>query len=101
RLVAGQVDRLRVVEGRLIDEDVLRDVDQHRARAAGPGDVERLLDRAGEVLDAGDEVGRGRAGGGQANADAQARAGVAVGRVGAGLLVAHQDVAELRVVGQD
>ncbi len=52
RPVAREVERLRPgpLGGRL--EHVLGDVDQHRARPPGPGDVERLGDRAGDPLGA-------------------------------------------------
>ena len=36
--------------------DVLGNVDDDRAGAAGSGDVERLMDRAGQLVDIGDEV---------------------------------------------
>ena len=51
--------------------------------------------------DAGDEVGGARAGRAHADADPAGRAGVAVGGVGAALLVADEDVAELGVVAED
>ena len=51
--------------------------------------------------DAGDEVRGARAGRAQADADPAGGPGVAVGRVGAALLVADEDVAQLGVVAQD
>ena len=51
--------------------------------------------------DAGHEVRRARPGGAHAHADLARHAGVAVGGVGAALLVADEDVAELRVVAED
>ena len=51
--------------------------------------------------DRGHEVGGARAAGAHAHADPAAGAGVAVGRVAAALLVADEDVADLRVVAQD
>ena len=50
--------------------------------------------------DAGDQVRRSRPGGGDANADLAADPGIAVGGVGGGLLVAHQNVTQLRVAPQ-
>ena len=56
RVVAGDVDRLRVaVPLDLGVEDVLRDVDEHRAGAAGPRDVERLLHHARDLAGVGHE----------------------------------------------
>ena len=49
----------------------------------------------------GDEVGRARTRGAHAHADPAGDPGVAVGGVGAALLVADQDVAQLRVVAED
>ena len=51
--------------------------------------------------DAGDEVRRARARRAHADADLAGHPGVAVGGVGAALLVADEDVAELRVVAED
>ena len=48
-LVAGQVDALGPLEVDLVTVDVGRDVDEHRARSAGRGDVERLADDLGQV----------------------------------------------------
>jgi len=139
--VAGQVDRRGIGElhGRLLD--ALGDVYQHRARAAGAGDVERLFERVGQVADVGDEVvvlghrhadgadvglleavaaeeglgnlagdghdrrrvhegrgqsghqiGRARAGRGEADADPARRPRIAIGHVRRALLVRHQHV---------
>ena len=49
RLVAGQVDRVDRLVRDVRAREVLRDVDQDRARAAGAGDVERLVDRRRDV----------------------------------------------------
>ena len=49
----------------------------------------------------GDQVGRAGTGGAQADADPAGRPGVAVGGVGAALLVADEDVAQLGIVAQD
>ena len=43
-LVAAEVDLLRPIELGLFLEDVLRDVDEHRAGAAGAADVGGLAD---------------------------------------------------------
>ena len=51
--------------------------------------------------DPGDEVGRARTGRAHAHPDPAGHPGVAVGGVGAALLVADEDVAELRVVAED
>ena len=50
------------------------------------------------VGDRGDEVRRARAGGADGDADPARRSGVALGGVAGGRLVAHQDVADRRVV---
>ena len=50
--------------------------------------------------DAGDEVGSAGAGGAEGDADASGGACIAVGGVGGALLVAHEDVPELRVFGE-
>ena len=60
RVVAGQVDRVGPVPlhgrvGVLRIDDVLGDVDEHRAGTAGRGDVERLADGLGDVLGRGHE----------------------------------------------
>ena len=57
RAVAGQIDLLRPAERERRIGDVLRDVDQHRPRAARRGQVEGLHEHARDVLDLRDEVG--------------------------------------------
>jgi len=49
RVVGAHFHRLGIVEGGLVERDILRDVDHHRARTAGAGDVEGLLDRQRQV----------------------------------------------------
>ena len=56
RPVAGQVDPLRPAEVRHGLQGVLADVDQHRARAAGAGDVERLGDGLRDLVRVGHQV---------------------------------------------
>ena len=90
----------------------------HRQRDAGDVDLlERVLadqgrghvagdrhERHGVQLrggDAGDQVGRAGAAGAHADAHLAAGPGVAVGRVGAALLVPDEDVPDLRVVAED
>ena len=51
-LVAGQVDRGDRLVVALRLEDVLGDIDQHRAGAAGGGDVERFVDDLRQFVDA-------------------------------------------------
>ena len=129
--------------------DVLADVDQHRSRPAGGGDVKGLVDDPRQLVDArhqvavlghgagradhirllegvpsdlgayhlardrdhrhrvhvrgaqtGDEVQRTRARGGEHDARLAAGARVAVRHVRGALLVADQDVLELRMLGQ-
>ena len=50
RLVAGQFHLRRPGEGALTLQHVLGDVDQHRARSAGGGDVKGLGDHPGDVV---------------------------------------------------
>ena len=66
---------------------------------AGDRDHRHRIEERGP--DPGDEVGRARAGGAHAHADPTGDAGVAVGGVGAALLVADEDVAQLGVVAED
>ena len=75
------------------DVDLLERVaaDQAAADLAGDADDGRGVHHRGG--DAGDHVGRARPGRGDRDADAAARARVAVGHVRRPLLVAHQDVA--------
>ena len=126
---------------------VFRDVDDDRSRAAVRGDVERLVQDAGQVFDpahqiivlgatagdaggvallervrademgrhlagdadqrdrieqrvgqAGDRVGGAGTGRDQQNADLAGRAGVALGRVGRALLMAHENVPQLVLI---
>ena len=56
RAVAGQVELGRPGERGLRLQRVLGDVDEHRARAAGAGDVERLGDRPRDLGGVGDQV---------------------------------------------
>src|SRR5207253_10778386 len=49
--VAREVEVFGVDAFRLRLLDVLADVDQHRAGASGGGDVERLVDDAGQLVD--------------------------------------------------
>ena len=143
RLVARQVHLRRPHEFDLGVLHVLRDVHQHRAGAAGGGDVERRRDRAWNIVrlghhevvlgnrhghtadvrllervgaqqrradlagdrhqrhrvqvgvrDRGDQVGRARAGGGDAHAHVAGGHRVAFRGVSCALLVAHEDVAQ-------
>ena len=55
RPVAGQPDLDRPAEGGLGLQDVLGQVDEHRAGTAGRGDVERLGDRPRDVRRVGDQ----------------------------------------------
>src|SRR5665647_592999 len=50
RVVAGQIDVRRPVEGGPQLHRGLGDVHEHRARTAGPGDVERLGDDTGDLV---------------------------------------------------
>ena len=49
RVVRAHRDRLGILEGRGVQRHVLRNVDDDRARSAGAGDVEGLLQRDGQV----------------------------------------------------
>ena len=114
RDVEGFGDDARDVVG-VADEVVVLG---HRQRDAGDVDLlERVLadERPGHVAgdrdhrhgvqlrggDAGDEVGGAGAAGAHAHADLAAGPGVAVGRVGAALLVPDEDVPDLGVVAED
>ena len=70
-----------------------------RRDVAGDRDDRDRVEEGG--ADAGHEVRRARAGRPHADADAAGDAGVAVGGVGAALLVADEDVAQLGVVAED
>ena len=149
RIVRAQVHTLRVLEGPLLDQDVLRQVHVDRPRAPGGGDVKRLLDDRGQVLavldqevvlggrasdadvvgllervvadrggghlpgeghdrnrvhqgvlERGDQVGRGRPGGDEADADPAGCPRVPFRRVPGGGLLADQDVAQALEVVQ-
>ncbi len=72
---------------------------QRAGHVAGERDHRDRVQLGG--ADRGDEVGGARAAGAHAHADLAARPRVAVGRVAAALLVADEDVADLRVVAED
>ncbi len=55
RVVRAHLDARRVVERRARHRHVLRNVDHHRPRPAGAGDVERLLDRRRQLANVLDE----------------------------------------------
>ncbi len=55
RVVGTQLDLFRIMEFRLADGDVLRQVDQHRAGATSAGDIESFLDGFGQVFDVPDQ----------------------------------------------
>ncbi len=99
--VAHQVVVLRHRQGDAVDVDLLEGVlaDQRRRDVAGDRDHRDRVEERGP--DAGDQVGRAGTRGAHADADAAGDAGVAVGGVRAALLVADEDVAELRVVAED
>ncbi len=61
---------------------------------AGDGDQWHRIHR--RVGDAGDEIGRAGAGGGDAHAGLAGGARIRIGRERGSLLMAHQDVAQLR-----
>ena len=104
RQVVGVADEVVVLRHRqrdAVDVDLLERVlaDEDARHVAGDRDHRDGVEERG--ADARDEV-RG-AGSGRAHADADAarHPGVAVGGVGAALLVADEDVADLRVVAED
>ena len=70
--------------------------DEVAARLAGDGDHGRRVHVG--VGDAGDQVGRAGAAGGDADADLAGGAGIAVGHVGRALLVADQEMLQIRIV---
>ena len=72
-----------------------------RADGHVPGDRDHRDRVEHRRADAGHEVGRARAGGAHADADLAGHPGVAVGGVGAALLVANEHVPELGVVAED
>ena len=101
RDVVGPLDRDRVLDERLRDADHVRLLEGVRAAQRGlhlAGDEQRRGRVHLGVGDRGDEVRRARAGGADRDADAPGRAGVALGGVAGGRLVAHQDVADGAVV---
>ena len=104
RQVVGVADEVVVLGHRqrdAVDVDLLEGVlaDQGAGHVAGDRDHRHRVEE--RRADPGDEVRRARAGGAHAHADPTGDAGVAVGRVGAALLVADEDVAELGVVAED
>ena len=50
RLIAADVDRLRIIRASEFAHHVLRQVDQHRPRTPRPGDIECLLDDPPQIL---------------------------------------------------
>ena len=84
---AGDVGFLEPVAADQVSGDIAGQHDHRHGVHVGGGD-------------AGDEVGRAGAGGGQADAGASGDAGVAVGGVRGGLLVADQDVLDVGVLAQ-
>ena len=99
--VADQVVVLGHRQGDAVDVDLLEGVlaDERRRHVAGDGDHRHRVEEGRP--DPGDEVGGARAGGAHAHADPAGDPRVAVGGVGAALLVADEDVAQLRVVAED
>ena len=99
--IADQVVVLRHRQGDAVDVDLLERVlaDQGAGHVAGDRDHRHRVQQRGP--DAGDEVGRARPRCAHADADPTGDPGIAVGGVGAALLVADQDVAQLRVVAED
>ena len=99
--VADEVVVLRHRQRDAVDVDLLERVlaDERARDVAGDRDDRDGVEEGG--ADAGDEVRGARAGRPHADADAAGDAGVAVGGVGAALLVADEDVAQLGVVAED
>ena len=99
--VADQVVVLGHRQGDAVDVDLLEGVlaDQRGRDVAGDRDHRDRIEERGP--DARDEVGGTRARGAHAHPHPTGDAGIAVGRVGAALLVPDEDVAELGVVAQD
>jgi hypothetical protein len=99
--VADEVVVLRHRQGDAVDVDLLERVlaDQGRGHVAGDRDHRDRVEHRG--ADAGHQVGRAGPRGADAHADLAGRTGVPVGGVRAALLVAHEDVPQLRVVAED
>ena len=99
--VAHQVVVLRHRQGDAVDVDLLEGVlaDERGWHVARDRDHRHRIEHRGP--DPRDEVRGTGAGGAHADPDRPGDPGVPVGRVGAALLVADQDVAKLRVVAQD
>ncbi len=99
--VADEVVVLRHRQGDAVDVDLLEGVlaDQGRRHVAGDRDHRDRVEEGGP--DPGHEVGGARPGRPHADPDLAGDAGIAVGGVGAALLVANEDVAELGIVAED
>ncbi len=99
--VPDEVVVLRHRQGDAGDVDLLEGVlaEERRRHVAGDRDHRDRVELGGG--DPGDEVGGGRAGRAQADADPARRPGVAVGGVRRALLVADEDVTQLGVVAED
>ena len=99
--VADQVVVLGHRQRDAVDVDLLEGVlaDQRGRHVAGDGDHRHRVEERG--ADAGDEVGRARARRAHADADPPGDPRVAVGGVGATLLMADEHVAQLGVVAED
>ena len=98
--VADQVVVLGHRQGDAVDVDLLEGIlaDQRAGHVAGDRDHRHRIEE--RRADAGDQVRRPRSRGSHAHADPAGDPGVAVGRVGAALLVANQHVAQLGIVAQ-
>ena len=104
RQVVGVADQVVVLGHRqrdAVDVDLLERVlaDERGRHVAGDRDHRHRIEQGRP--DPGDEVRGARTGRAHAHPDAAGDAGVAVGGVGAALLVADEDVAQLRVVAED
>ena len=88
-------------QGDAVDVDLLEGVlaDQRGGDVAGDRDHRDRVEEGGP--DPGHEVGGARSGRSHADPDLARDAGIAVGGVGAALLVPDQDVTELRIVAKD
>ena len=96
RLLDDGREHRRLV-GRLV-QDPAPDAGPARARRDVGGDHEHGLARGPRLADGGERVGGAGPGGGERDAEPAARAGVAVGRVGGRLLVAHAHEPDRRAV---